>query len=185
MTDRRRGDMSEQLHSELTEEELSLDAFPEDTDAVLEALGYHQEEGSIEIYGKGLMTRSDIADMIPPEIGLNKDQVKYRVEQLVDHDLVAVEWRDHPDTRTPTAYYTLTLHGEYVAATQVRVEETFGRDPEEIEREDIYALVDELQQTRIQVGELSERVQELEERLEQEEEEEDDEEGGTTGFGPR
>jgi len=184
MTDERPHDMVDVIRDELTEDELSLDAFPEDTDAVLEALTYQEEGHSLEISARYHMSRSDIADMIPPEIGLNKDQVKYRVEQLVDHGLVSVKWRDHPDTRTPTAYYRITRQGHYVAATQVTVEETFGRDPEEIEREDIYALVDELQQTRIQVGELSERVQELEERLEQEEEENDDE-GGTTGFGPR
>jgi predicted component of type VI protein secretion system len=110
--------------------------------------------------------------------------VKYRLEQLVEHDMAYIDWRDNPETRTPTAYYTLTTRGEYVSHMTRTVQDLFQRDPEEIDREDIYTLVDELQQTRLRVDGLSQQLLELEERLEQQEEENDDE-GGTTGFGPR
>jgi predicted ArsR family transcriptional regulator len=166
MTDDPRIDIGQKVREKLEPEVLSLEAFPDGTEAVLRAMTY---EESSRLKKRGRMTRGDIADILPPEVDLDKDAVKYRLEKLLEQDLVFKRTKDHPEFRTPTHYYELSTDGEYILKTQVTVEGVFGRDPEEIEREDIYTLVDELQQTRARVDHLEQRLEDLEAELEDDE----------------
>lgn len=168
MTDDPRDEMVQTIHDNIAPDVLALEPFPDGTEAVLKAMTYTNEAtGHPKLREK--MTRGAIADLLPPEVDLDKDAVKYRLEKLLEYDLVNKRTKDHPDFRTPTHYYGLTTEGEYLAHTQATVKGVFGRDPEEIEREDIYTLVDELQQTRARVDHLEQRLDGLEAELEDDE----------------
>jgi hypothetical protein len=168
--------ISEMFQEETPDDILSLDRFPDQTDVVLEAMTYGAEGYGVR--AREQLTRSDIVDLLPPDVDLNKDQVKYRVEKMADCEkpLCGVTWKDHPESRTPTAYYQAWERGEYVATINRTAHELFGEDidPDDLDRDDLFVLVDELEQTRAQVAHLRDRIDELAEDFEELQEPEED-----------
>jgi len=151
-------------------EVLSLEKYPDNTTAVLAALTYRSDQG--ELCARGKMRRTDVVDNLSRAVDLNKDQVKYRLERLLEEDpqLVLVSWRDHREYG-PTGYYWITDAGLYVLSVQ-QLADHFFEEADPISESDAYQLLSHLKKTREmaeksreEVDSLQARVTRLEDRL--------------------
>jgi len=110
--------------------EISLGEYPEDTDLVIVAT--HPESYNDQV---DCVSMKQIADVT----GLSKDQVRYRVEKLVDDDHMdrhtSVMENNHPDT------FSLKGAAKNHAKTIIRSREILGRYPDEPTKEDYLNLV--------------------------------------------
>jgi DNA-binding PadR family transcriptional regulator len=142
----------------------TFEAFPEHTDAVLGTLAYSDEDRDEDSAGvlRTELTRTDIQYTLPPDIDLTKDQIKYRMEQLVEEELATVDWELHEENNRPTAYYEITPLGKKLLENHEFVLDMFGESPEEVTREDIYDVVDLLRESHRRLEDLESRIEELE-----------------------
>ena len=161
-----RGIISNEYPGEL----LALEEYPDDTAGVLAAMAFEDDESDLN--PRGDMPRKDIVDNLHPSVELNKDQVRYRLEQLANESppLVKVDERTHREWGN-TKYYTITGHGTNILAVQEMADELLEQtDP--ITQADVYQILEHLQRTRAEAEQMEEtfhsvmgHIERLEQRL--------------------
>jgi len=158
------------IANEYSGELLALEEYPDDTAGVLAAMAFEDDEGDLN--PRGDMPRKDIVDNLHPSVELNKDQVRYRLEQLANESppLVKVDERTHREWGN-TKYYTITEDGTHILAVQEMADELLEQtDP--ITQADVYQILEHLQRTRAEAERLEEalhsvmmHMEQLEQRL--------------------
>jgi len=121
---------------------IDLDEYPDGTEEILMVLWeYEQKRRDDELQNEWMKRR-----MLASRTSLNKQQVRYRLKQLVEDDYVTQDIIPEYNQRVTT--YALPPKGKKSAKAIGEVKDVLGEIPEEFEKQDILMLTYELATAR-------------------------------------
>lgn len=121
----------------------NLDKYPDKTEQVLVSLLEYEERDDKEEYA--MRKRR----MIASDTDLNKQQVRYRLERLLEDDLVAKDESTEGNQRI--TYYGLRPEGRVSAKGARELKDVLGEVPEPVERDHVWQLAVELAAIRAEL----------------------------------
>ncbi|GAA0217245.1 hypothetical protein [Halobaculum roseum] len=155
---------------------LSVESYPDGTDKILVGLykldpsfgGTYDNKDEIETNDDVLVnfpTRAEIADWT----GLSKQDVRYRLDKLVDNGVV-IAHRVDDGHGTPSYHYHIAMSGVEFVRSTTAMRRVLGEVPGNVRVEHLRELAAEVEQLREEldaVGGLDERVEKLSDRLDE------------------
>jgi len=124
---------------------IDLDEFPDGTEEILMALWRYEESSKKEELQNKWMKRR----MLASETSLNKQQVRYRLQQLVKENFVyAKTVIEHNQEVT---YYSLQPDGQESARGIGEAEKVLGEIPKKVSQQDILELASEMAALRAEI----------------------------------
>jgi len=124
---------------------IDLDEYPDGTEEILMALWeYEQDHKNDELQNHWMKRR-----MLASRTSLNKQQVRYRLKQLVEDDFVSEDTVTEHNQRV--TYYALPPDGKESARAIGEAKDVLGEIPEEIGRQDLLKLTNEMAAIRAEI----------------------------------
>lgn len=150
--------------------EIDLDQFPEGTDEVIMSLYEHEQKGEDD--SVNWMKRRLVASLT----SLNKEQIRYRLNKLVDAGYASVDTVSEHNQRI--TYYALTPQGRSSARAINETRDVLGEIPEDVGTDDLLAFALEVAALRAEIEDeyeggvsaVSEALNQLHRRIERLEE---------------
>jgi hypothetical protein len=124
---------------------IDLDQYPDGTEEVLIALWeYEQDRKDDELQNEWINRR-----LLASRTSLTKQQVRYRLEQLTEDNYVTQDTVTEHNQRVN--YYALPPDGKESAKAIGEAREVLGEVPEEVTRQDLLKLTNEMAALRAEV----------------------------------
>lgn len=123
--------------------EINLDQFPEGTDEVIMSLYKHEQKGEDESIN--WMKRRMVASLT----SLNKEQIRYRLNKLVDAEYASVDTVSEHNQRI--TYYALTPPRRSSAIAINETRDVLGEIPEDVGTDDLLTFALEVAALRAEV----------------------------------
>jgi hypothetical protein len=124
---------------------IDLDQYPDGTEEVLIALWeYEQDRKDDELQNEWINRR-----LLAGRTSLTKQQVRYRLEQLTEDNYVTQDTVTEHNQRVN--YYALPPDGKESAKAIGEAREVLGEVPEEVTRQDLLKLTNEMAALRAEV----------------------------------
>ena len=124
---------------------IDLDEFPDGTEEILMALWRYEESSKKEELQNKWMKRRMLAD----ETSLNKQQVRYRLQQLVKENFVYA--KTVVEHNQEVTYYSLQPDGQESARGIGEAEKVLGEIPKKVSQQDILELASEMAALRAEI----------------------------------
>lgn len=124
---------------------IDLDEFPDGTEEILMALWRYEESSKKEELGNKWMKRR----MLASETSLNKQQVRYRLQQLVKENFVYA--KTVVEHNQEVTYYSLQPDGQESARGIGEAEKVLGEIPKKVSQQDILKLASEMAALRAEI----------------------------------
>ena len=124
---------------------IDLDKYPDGTEEVLLAIWNYEQAQKNKEMGNYWIKRRQIAS----RTSLDKDKVRYRLDQLVDDNYVTEDIVTEHNQRVN--YYALPPDGKESAKAIAEANDVLGEIPEEIARQDLLKLTNEMAALRAEI----------------------------------
>ena len=124
---------------------IDLDEFPDGTEEILMALWRYEEASKKEELQNKWMKRR----MLASETSLNKQQVRYRLQQLVKENFVYA--KTVVEHNQEVTYYSLQPDGQESARGLGEAEKVLGEIPKKVSQQDILELASEMAALRAEI----------------------------------
>jgi len=124
---------------------IDLDEFPDGTEEILMALWRYEEASKKEELQNKWMKRRMLAD----ETSLNKQQVRYRLQQLVKENFVYA--KTVVEHNQEVTYYSLQPDGQESARGLGEAEKVLGEIPKKVSQQNILELASEMAALRAEI----------------------------------
>lgn len=124
---------------------IDLDQYPDGTEEILMALWEYEQARKDKELENEWMKRRQLAG----RTSLTKQQVRYRLIQLVENNYVTQDTVE--ENNQPVTYYALPPDGKESAKAIGEAKEVLGDIPEEITRQDLLKLTNEMAALRAEM----------------------------------
>ncbi|SFH05546.1 hypothetical protein SAMN04488063_0031 [Halopelagius inordinatus] len=151
--------------------EFNPDEWPAHTDVVVRCLYENRATFLHERVGHRVLPLRDIVDVLPLKENsrrplLNKDQCRYRIQKLVEEEMVEVKHVDRGGGK-PEQRYWLNKEGVILGNALDTLHSLFGEIPEPVEAKHLVELTGAMNNVVAQVHGMEEQIEELEARVDE------------------